>query len=100
MRVLDRLDTPAQVMSDLGETLVQNELAVALVGDQTRYTGLARSVLFDIPLLSVDEMLERVDAVTADEVAELANEVYDPARLAAACVGADTYNCPSGPNVR
>ena len=41
MRVLERLDTPAQVMSDLGETLVQNELAVALVGDQTRHTGLS-----------------------------------------------------------
>jgi len=46
MRVLDRLDTPAQVMSDLGETLVQNELAVALVGNQTQYTGLARSSLY------------------------------------------------------
>jgi transcriptional regulator with XRE-family HTH domain len=42
MRVLDRLDTPAQVMSDLGATLVQNELAVALVGDQTRFTGWER----------------------------------------------------------
>ena len=46
LRVLERLDTPAQVMSDLGETLVQNELAVALVGDQTRYTGLRRSLLY------------------------------------------------------
>ncbi len=32
MRVLDRLDdTPAQVISDVGETLVQNRLAVALL---------------------------------------------------------------------
>jgi transcriptional regulator with XRE-family HTH domain len=46
MRVLDRLDTPAQVMSDLGDTLVQNELAVALLGDQTRHTGPARSMLY------------------------------------------------------
>jgi hypothetical protein len=46
MRVLDRLDTPAQVMSDIGETLVQNELAVALLGDQTGYTGHARSMLY------------------------------------------------------
>ena len=46
MRVLDRLDTPAQVMSDLGDTLVQNVLAVALLGDQTRYTGPARSMLY------------------------------------------------------
>jgi transcriptional regulator with XRE-family HTH domain len=46
MRVLDRLDTPAQVMSDLGDTLVQNDLAVALLGDQTQYTGPARSMLY------------------------------------------------------
>lgn len=43
-RVLDRLeDTPAQVTTDLGETLVQNRLAAALLGDQTRFVGLARS---------------------------------------------------------
>lgn len=46
LRVLDRLDTPAQVMSDLGVTLAQNDLAVALLGDQTRYEGPARSLLY------------------------------------------------------
>lgn len=46
MRVLDRIDAPAQVMTDLGETLVQNELAIALVGDQTRHRGAARSLLW------------------------------------------------------
>ena len=47
MRVLDRLDdTAAQVMSDLGETLVQNRLAVALLGDLTRFTGPARSTYY------------------------------------------------------
>lgn len=44
LRVLDRLDTPAQVISDLGQTLAQNPLCVALVGDQTRHRGLARCV--------------------------------------------------------
>jgi len=44
MRVLDRLsDTPAQVVTDLGVTLVQNRLAVALLGDQTAHNGPARS---------------------------------------------------------
>ena len=44
MRVLDRLDdTPAMIVSDLAETLVQNRLAVALLGDQSSWTGLARS---------------------------------------------------------
>jgi transcriptional regulator with XRE-family HTH domain len=46
MRVLDRLDTPAQVMSDLGETLVQNPMAVALVGDHRRHVGRARFLLY------------------------------------------------------
>ncbi|WP_030186536.1 helix-turn-helix domain-containing protein [Streptomyces sp. NRRL S-813] len=46
MRVLDRLDCPALVVSDLGDTLVQNPLAVALLGDQTRFSGLARSAYF------------------------------------------------------
>jgi transcriptional regulator with XRE-family HTH domain len=47
MRILDRLDdTPAQVMSGLGETLIQTRLAVALVGDETHYTGYARSMVY------------------------------------------------------
>ncbi|WP_436761825.1 helix-turn-helix transcriptional regulator [Streptosporangium sp. V21-05] len=44
MRVFDRLeDTPAQVMSHLGETLRQTRLAVALMGDESVHTGMARS---------------------------------------------------------
>lgn len=47
MRVLDRLqDTPAQVMGELGQTLVQTPLAAALLGDQTAFTGWARSVVY------------------------------------------------------
>jgi transcriptional regulator with XRE-family HTH domain len=47
VRILDRLhDTPAQVMSALGETLVQTPPARALLGDETRYEGLARSILY------------------------------------------------------
>lgn len=44
MRVLDRLDdTPAMVVSDLGETLAQNRLGVALLGDRSHFSGMARS---------------------------------------------------------
>lgn len=47
LRILDRLDdTPAQVVSDLGETLAQNRLAVALLGDRSGHTGLARSSIY------------------------------------------------------
>lgn len=44
LRVLDRLhDTPAEIVTELGETLRQTPMSVALVGDLTRYTGPARS---------------------------------------------------------
>ena len=47
MRVLDRLaDTPAMVISEFAETLVQNRLAVALLGEQTQFTGLDRSAVY------------------------------------------------------
>lgn len=47
LRVLDRLsDTPALILSSLGETLVQNRMAAALFGDQEGYTGLARSEIY------------------------------------------------------
>jgi transcriptional regulator with XRE-family HTH domain len=45
LRILDRLaDTPAEVVTELGETLRQSPLGVALLGDRTRYRGLARSI--------------------------------------------------------
>jgi transcriptional regulator with XRE-family HTH domain len=44
LRILDRLaDTPAEIVTELGETLRQTPLGVALIGDATRYTGPARS---------------------------------------------------------
>jgi transcriptional regulator with XRE-family HTH domain len=47
LRVLDRLDdTPALILSNLGETLVQNRMAAALIGDRSGHTGLARSEIY------------------------------------------------------
>src|SRR4051794_762952 len=47
LRVFDRLeDTPALILSDLADTLMQNRMARALLGDETSYTGLARSAVY------------------------------------------------------
>jgi transcriptional regulator with XRE-family HTH domain len=47
LRVLDRLsDTPALILSNLGEILVQNQMAAALFGDKAGFTGLARSEIY------------------------------------------------------
>ncbi len=45
LRILDRLeDTPAEIVTELGETLRQTRMGVALTGDLTAYTGPARSI--------------------------------------------------------
>lgn len=45
LRIFDRLDdTPAEIVTELGETLRQTPPGVALTGDLTRYSGPARSL--------------------------------------------------------
>lgn len=45
--VLDRLsDTPALVVNDVEEVVFQNPMSVALMGDQTRWTGRERSAVW------------------------------------------------------
>ncbi|MGU3502824.1 helix-turn-helix transcriptional regulator [Mycobacterium sp. C31M] len=45
LRIFDRLgDTPAEIVTELGETLRQTPLGIALMGDLTRHTGPARSI--------------------------------------------------------
>ncbi|MFD6139412.1 helix-turn-helix transcriptional regulator [Promicromonospora sp. NPDC060271] len=45
LRILDRLeDTPAEIVTELGETLRQTPMGVALTGNTTRFTGPARSM--------------------------------------------------------
>jgi predicted Zn-dependent peptidase len=68
---------------------VKGRLVLGLEATGARMSRLARAILFGVPLLSVDEMLERIEQVSADEVAELATSLYDPERLSTACIGPD-----------
>jgi len=66
-----------------GRTVLSMESMLA------RMNRLGSSVLTGIPLLSLDEVLARTDAVTTDDIAALVEELYDPSRLSAAAVGGD-----------
>jgi transcriptional regulator with XRE-family HTH domain len=46
VRILEHLDAPAQIISDLGVTLRQNALAKTISGVQTGRTGLERSMMY------------------------------------------------------
>jgi predicted Zn-dependent peptidase len=68
---------------------VKGRLALSLESTLTRMNRLGGSVLMGIPLLSLDEMVDRIDAVDADSVAALADELFAPERMSAAGVGGD-----------
>jgi predicted Zn-dependent peptidase len=68
---------------------VKGRTALALESTASRMHRLGSSVLMDVPVLSPDEIMARVDAVTADDVGALARELLAPERLSAAAVGMD-----------
>jgi len=68
---------------------VKGRLVLGLEATGARMSRLARSILFGIPLLSLDEMLARIGQVSAEDVAGLATELYDPERFSTACIGPD-----------
>jgi predicted Zn-dependent peptidase len=68
---------------------VKGRLVLSSESTAARMSRNARAVLFDTPLYSLDEMIEKVDAVSVDDVTELAGELYAAERLSAACIGRD-----------
>ena len=68
---------------------VKGRVVLGLESTLARMNRLGSSLLVDLPLLSVDEIVERIDAVTRDDLAALAQELYAPDRLSAAGVGRD-----------
>jgi predicted Zn-dependent peptidase len=68
---------------------VKGRTVLGLESTSARMNRLGSSVLAGLPVLSVDEIIEHVDAVTMDDVRELAAELFAPERLSAAGVGAD-----------
>jgi predicted Zn-dependent peptidase len=74
---------------DRAKEHVKGRIVLGLESTAARMSRCARSILHGVPLFSIDEVLARIDAVEADEVAELARDLYDPGALSAACIGAE-----------
>jgi predicted Zn-dependent peptidase len=66
---------------------VKGRLVLSLESTTARMNRLGSSVLTNVPLLSVDELIERVDAVEVDDLEALAGELLAPERLSAAAIG-------------
>ena len=72
---------------DRAKEHLKGRMVLGLESTGARMSRLARALLYDLPILSIDEMLARVDAVGADDLSALAGELYDPSGLSAACIG-------------
>jgi predicted Zn-dependent peptidase len=68
---------------------VKGRIVLSLESTASRMSRLGAAVLSDLPLLSVDEVVTRIEAVSLEEVNGLMNELFAPGRLSAAAVGAD-----------
>jgi predicted Zn-dependent peptidase len=68
---------------------VKGRMVLSAESTAARMGRIGKAVLFDTPLLTLDELLERIDAVTAEDGAELARELYVPDSLSAAAIAPD-----------
>jgi predicted Zn-dependent peptidase len=68
---------------------VKGRMVLSFESTLTHMNRLGGSVLMGVPLLTLDEMLAEIDAVTLDDVSGLARELFSPERLSAAGVGSD-----------
>jgi len=68
---------------------VKGRTVLAMESTLARMNRLGGALLTGVPLLSLDETIAAVDAVTLEDVTALAQELYAPERLSAAGVGGD-----------
>ncbi|MFZ1154880.1 MAG: pitrilysin family protein, partial [Solirubrobacteraceae bacterium] len=67
---------------------VKGRVVLALESTAARMNRLGSSVLSELPILSVDEIIDRIDAVELADLHELAGELFSCERLSVAGVGA------------
>ena len=79
---------------DRAKEHVKGRMVLSTESTAARMGRIGKSVLFGTPLLTLDELLAKVDAVTGDDVAELARELYAPDSLSAAAIAPERGALP------
>jgi predicted Zn-dependent peptidase len=88
---LARLRQTASTVEELARAKenLKGRVVLALESTGARMNRLGSEVLAGAPLLSLDEVVARIDAVSLDDVAALVEELWAPERLSAAGIGPD-----------
>jgi predicted Zn-dependent peptidase len=68
---------------------LKGRVALSMESTGARMNRLGSEILADMPLLSIDETVERIEAVTLEDLVGLVEELWAPGRLSAAGIGPD-----------
>lgn len=68
---------------------LKGRTALSMESPMGRMLQIGGSVLFDVPVLSLDEIEQRIEDVTIDDLRAITAEFYAPRRFSVAAVGAD-----------
>ncbi len=86
-RVVEDPASPQEL--DRSRENLKGRVALSLESTTARMNRLGSALLGDMPIYSVDEIVDRIDAVTVEDLRELAQELFAPETLSAAGVGAE-----------
>jgi predicted Zn-dependent peptidase len=86
-RVLEDPASPQEL--DRSRENLKGRVALSLESTTARMNRLGSALLGEMPIYSVDEIVDRIDAVTVEDLRELARELFAPDTLSAAAVGAE-----------
>jgi predicted Zn-dependent peptidase len=88
---LNRLQSDGVTAAELDRARenVKGRTVLSMESSASRMNRLGSSVLMGVPLLTVDELLARLDAVSLEDVNQLARDLWLPERMSAAGVGGD-----------
>ncbi len=86
-RLSEQPATPDEL--DRAKENLKGRVVLALESTGARMNRLGSEVLAGAPLLSLDELVRRIDAVTLEDLGRLAEELWAPGNLSAAGIGPD-----------
>jgi predicted Zn-dependent peptidase len=82
-------EPPAERELERSRENAKGRLALSLESTAARMNRLGGSVLAELPILPVEEIIARIDAVTVEDVRALAAELFVASRLSVAAIGPD-----------
>jgi predicted Zn-dependent peptidase len=87
VRIREQPATPDEL--ERAKENLKGRVVLALESTGARMNRLGSEILADAPLLSLDEVVRRIEAVTREDLGKLVDELWAPERLSVAGIGPD-----------